>query len=124
MRNLLKVFIAFAALVMASSSEAGDSPLHFIVENETYVKNIERKDVPEVVPPDVLEGHTPIGDIVKPYFHYQINKRASVDAGALISLPFGLEGKVLTVDPVLAFHYRLSPTWRYTFGPAGDRRNA
>ncbi|MCH8208753.1 MAG: hypothetical protein IIA62_06865 [Nitrospinae bacterium] len=116
MRKLLKVFIALAALVIASSSEAGDSPLHFIVENETFVKNIERKDVPEVEPREILEGHTPIGDIVKPYFHYQINKRASVDAGALIHLPFGLEGKVLTVDPVLAFHYRLSPTWRYTFG--------
>lgn len=101
-------------MALVSTVEAGDSPLHFIVENETYVKNIERKDVPEVERSN--DGHTPIGDIVKPYFHYQINKRASVDAGALIHLPFGLEDKVLTVDPVLAFHYRLSPTWWYTFG--------
>ena len=60
MRKLLKVFIALAALVIASASEAGDSPLHFIVENETFVKNIERKDVPEVEPREILEGHTPI----------------------------------------------------------------
>ena len=119
MRNLIIIFTALTALASASASEAGGSPLHFVVENETFAKNIERTDSASVMPPEdseLLEGHTPTGNILKTYFHYQVNQWTFIQVGALLNLPFGQDGKVLTADPVISITHKFRPNWWYTFG--------
>ncbi len=100
--------------IMISAPGARAESLNFVIENEVYSKNIETTDLADET--RVLDGHTPTGNILMSYFHYQINRRSSIDVGALISMPFGQDDQVLSVEPIISFTYYLRPTWWYTFG--------
>lgn len=88
--------------------------LNFIVEDEVFSRNIETQNLSNEIRD--LDGQTPTGNIMKTYFHYQIDRRSSIEVGALLNMPFGQKDKVLTADPIISFKYYLRPTWWYTFG--------
>ena len=105
---------------MMASSVAWAGSLDFILENETYSKNIETVDPGGLT--RNLDGHTPTGNVLMPYFHYQINRRSSIDVGAVLNMPFGQDDQIFKAEPIISFKYYLRPTWWYTFGTI-DRKH-
>jgi hypothetical protein len=104
-----------------AASEIWAGSLDFVLENETYSKNIETSNL-DFGETRSLEGHTPTGNVLMPYFHYQINKRSFIDVGAVLNMPFGQDDQIFKAEPIISFTYYLRPTWWYTFGTI-DRKH-
>ncbi|MGV7219937.1 MAG: hypothetical protein ACQ9MH_00275 [Nitrospinales bacterium] len=121
MTNLFKLFTWFFIWGMMAASEICAGSLDFVLENETYSKNIETKNL-DFGETRSLEGHTPTGNVLMPYFHYQINRRSSIDVGAVLNMPFGQDDQIFKAEPIISFKYYLRPTWWYTFGTI-DRKH-
>jgi hypothetical protein len=91
-----------------------ESPLSLVIENQTYVYNRELSK--EVDSSLQTEGFTLIGNLVKPFFSYQISDQLRIEAGVLWNAEFGEDGQADEVDPVIALHWDFSPGWRFTAG--------
>ena len=77
-----------------------ESPLSLVIENQTYIYNQELSA--EVDSSLQTEGFTLIGNLVKPFFRYKINKVLQVEAGILWNAEFGEDDQADEVDPVLS----------------------
>ncbi|MBI4382750.1 MAG: hypothetical protein HY579_01795 [Nitrospinae bacterium] len=115
MFNRLNILVLTVILGVSAGSATAKS-LDFIVENNTFGYNIEHTNIDTV-----NEGQTHIGDIIKPYFRYNIQENMFIDAGALLNIPFGEDGKVQTADPVISFLYDLKPGWRIVAGTINQK---
>jgi len=100
--------------VLAPIPARAESPLSFILENQTYIYNQERAK--EVDLSLQTEGFTLIGNLSKPFFRYQINKTLRVEAGILWNAEFGESNQPDEVDAVIALHYDFAAGWRLTAG--------
>ena len=91
-------------------SEAKQS-LKFIVENETFVKNLEHTNIDEF-----NEGETFIVDILKSYFRYIPMRRVTIETGALLGVPFGDDDTINPKEPIISLHLDFEPGMRITAG--------
>ena len=85
----------------------------FYIQNETFVKNLERG---RGEAPAGAAAETFIGNILKPFIRFKISKEMKVDLGALLQIPFGDDDRVDQADPVVSFHYDFYPGYRFTAG--------
>jgi len=92
------------------------SPLSFVIENETFIKNIEREKIRSIETSHDLDGQTFIGDIIKPYFSYSVNDRVKINLGAVVDIEFGDDDDVAEADPLISLTWDFRPGWRMTAG--------
>lgn len=85
--------------------------LEFVVENETYFKNLEHTSIDQF-----NEGQTFFGDILKSYFRYTPIERVTIEAGVLLGVPFGNDKKLDPKEPIISAHLDLNPWLRLTAG--------
>jgi len=90
---------------------AAESPLNLVLENETYFYDLEHSDIDQID-----RGFTLIGDLFKPHFRYEIKPGLTVEAGALLDIPFGADDRVEEVEPVISLNYTFLPHWMVTAG--------
>lgn len=113
MKNPTKILALITAATLLFTNGLEAKELDFIVENKTFAKNL------ETVGPlatEIAKGKTFIGDLNKPYFSYKIDDKTTAEAGAFLSLPFGEDKRVDTVDPVLSLKYSIRPGWKIVAG--------
>lgn len=108
---LKRLILTIALTVFPIAGAFATTPLDFVFENHTFARNLEWGELGER-----LKGQTFIGDIAKPYFTYKIQDNITVDAGAVLNMPFGEDGRVQSTDPLLSLHYNLAPGWRINMG--------
>lgn len=84
--------------------------LDFVFENQTFARNLEWTGL------ENLKGQTFIGNIAKPYFTYKVQDNITIDAGAVLNMPFGEDNRVSEADPLLTLHYNFAPGWRINAG--------
>jgi hypothetical protein len=106
----LALLATWAVLLTPVLSGAAES-LEFRLWNDTFARNIEHTGIP-----NYNVGQTFIGNITKPYLRYHVNSDIAVDAGAVLSMPFGEDKRVDTADPMLALHYQFLPGMMVTAG--------
>ncbi len=93
---------------------SANQSLEFIVENETFFKNLEHIEIDEF-----NDGRTFFGDILKTYFRYIPNiplKRVTIETGALLDIPFGADNRVDRTEPIVSLHLDFKPGLRFTAG--------
>ena len=88
-----------------------DSPLKLVVENQTFVYNLEHTNIDPIA-----NGRTLIGNQTKIYFSYKIEKSVRVDMGVFLDIPFGDDDHVSDTDPIIALHWKFRPGWQFTAG--------
>lgn len=110
MYKQLKLLICLLVTTIFSAVEVQAVSLDFILENHTFARNLEWGELQR------LKGQTFIGNIAKPYFTYRIQDNITVDAGAVLNMPFGEDGRVQATDPLLSLHYNFAPGWRINAG--------
>ncbi|NIQ00507.1 MAG: hypothetical protein GWM98_23400 [Nitrospinaceae bacterium] len=99
---------------LAVRTARAESPLSFVLENQTFIYNQERaKEVDLTLQ---AEGFTLIGDLAKPFFRYKVSEALRLETGVLVNIPFGDEDQVEEVEPVISLHYDFAEGWRFTAG--------
>ena len=106
----MMMFLSGVFFFLAQSAQAKQS-LEFIVNNETYAKNLEHTNIDEF-----NEGETFIGSIFKSYFRYIPMKRVSIETGILFGVPFGDDETINPKEPIISFHLDFKPGTRFTAG--------
>lgn len=106
----LKRFVLIVALAIFTATGVSAKSLDFVFENQTFARNLEWTGL------ERLKGQTYIGNIAKPYFTYKFQDNITVDAGAVLNMPFGEDGRVQAVDPLISLHYNFAPGWRVNAG--------
>ena len=91
-----------------------ESPLSFVIENQTYVYNRELDK--EVDSSLQVEGFTLIGNLTKSFFQYEIKKGLRIEAGVLWNFEFGEANVPDEVEPVISLHYAFAQDWLLTAG--------
>lgn len=113
-RNSTISLIVFGFLIcsggIAASTAYGKS-LDFHIKNDTFARNIEHTKIDAI-----NEGQTFIGNILAPYLSYRVKSGMTIEAGALLNIPFGEDDRVDTVDPIIALHYEFMPGMKITAG--------
>ena len=90
---------------------SAEKSLEFVIDNNTFLKNLEYNDITEIV-----KGETLAGNITKPYFTYHFKKGVKAELGLILNIPFGDENRVDEIDPMISLHYDVLPGWRITAG--------
>ncbi|MGP0629037.1 hypothetical protein ACTRW9_05000 [Nitrospina sp. 32_T5] len=107
----LALWVAACGLLAIPRPAWADSPLHFVVENQTFVYNQEHTNIDAI-----NDGFTLIGNQTKTYFRYAIAPAVAVDVGAFLDFPFGEDDRVSGVDPIISLHWGFAPGWQFTAG--------
>lgn len=104
------IFLLVAIFSPVQPAQAKQS-LKFIVENETFLKNLEHTNIDEF-----NEGETFVGNILKSYFRYTPMKQVTIEAGILFGVPFGADDKINPKEPVISLHLDFGSGLRITAG--------